>query len=120
MLTGAIMTTATTSSPLDSDGAKASTPADRVIRLAATISIRDSNALKQTLLPLLQSQDPVVIDVSDVTHIDTAALQLLFAFSRDRRSSQRALQWLGDSTAWRNAVATFNSGAGTAPAFTNI
>jgi len=97
-----------------------STSESNIVRLAATSGIRDSAALKEQLLPLLQSPDAVVIDVSEVEHVDTAALQLLFAFARDRKSIGLAVLWQGDSPAWRIGAAILNPDAGTPVALTDI
>jgi anti-anti-sigma regulatory factor len=93
---------------------------DSNIKLAANLHIRDSVALKERLLPLLVTPDPVVIDVTDVEHVDTAALQLLFAFSRDRRAGGRVVLWRGESVAWLRGIATLDTGAGAPAALTNI
>lgn len=90
------------------------------IRLAANVGIRDGAALKARLLPLLESPEPIIIDVTDVEHVDTAAMQLLFAFARDRRAAGLAVTWQGDSSAWRSGVATLASAAGAPAALTNI
>jgi anti-anti-sigma regulatory factor len=89
------------------------------VQLASSVRIRDCVALKETLLPLLQSPDPVIIDVTAVTHVDTAALQLLFAFCRDRRSLGLAVSWQGSSAAWDTGIVVLNPDTGAAASLRN-
>jgi phospholipid transport system transporter-binding protein len=74
------------------------------VRLPLSTSVRECAALKQQLLALVQSADAVLIDVTDVELIDTAALQLLFAFHRDRIANGLRTIWQGDSPTFRNAT----------------
>jgi len=78
----------------------------QTIRLPATTGIRDGATLRQQLLPLLEAPEPVVIDVTDIERVDTVALQLLFAFNRDRCANGRSVVWQGDNLVWRNAAAS--------------
>ena len=68
-------------------------------------SVLECTALKQQLLVLVASADPVCIDVADVEVIDTAALQLLFAFSRERTANGLGTLWQGNNPNIRNAAA---------------
>jgi anti-anti-sigma regulatory factor len=74
--------------------------------LPASASVRECAALKQQLLVLVESAEAVLIDVTDVEVIDTAALQLLFAFDRARIASGLSTVWQGDSPAFRSAAGT--------------
>ncbi|HTP38311.1 MAG TPA: STAS domain-containing protein [Steroidobacteraceae bacterium] len=85
----------------------ASAPASVVtFRLAPATGIREAAAFRQSLLDLLAEDHPVVIDVSEVERVDTAALQLLFAFERDRRARGASVVWQGVSAAFRDGVKT--------------
>ena len=53
------------------------------VRLPVRATVRECTTLKQQLLGVVESPDPVTIDATDVELIDTAALQLLYAFGRD-------------------------------------
>ncbi len=53
-----------------------------------------------------------MVDVTDVERVDTAALQLLYAFARDRKSRGLDVQWQGDSRGWREGTATLDPSAG--------
>jgi anti-anti-sigma regulatory factor len=56
------------------------------------------------LTMVLKSARPVTVDVRAVRRIDTASMQLLAAFARDRRSSGLAVATVGDSPAFDEAV----------------
>ena len=76
----------------------------QAVRLPVSISILACAALKQQLLALVESADAVLIDLSDVELIDTAALQLLFAFSRERTTKGLSTIWQGHGPTFRNAA----------------
>ncbi|MGC1460503.1 MAG: STAS domain-containing protein [Steroidobacteraceae bacterium] len=76
----------------------------QAIRLPVSTSVRECAALKQQLLALVESAEAVLIDVTDVELIDTAGLQLLFAFSRERIVKGLNTTWQGDSSTFRNAA----------------
>jgi anti-anti-sigma regulatory factor len=82
------------------------------LRLARSLGIRDAAGLKQRLLELLEAAAPVVIDITDVERVDTAALQLLFAFNRDRAARGGEVQWQGDSAAFHDGVKTLGLSLG--------
>jgi anti-anti-sigma regulatory factor len=82
------------------------------LRLARSLGIRDAAALKQRLLELLDTAAPLVIDITDVERVNTAALQLLFAFNRDRAARGGEVQWQGDSAAFRDGVTTLGLSPG--------
>jgi len=66
------------------------------------------------LTALLKSVRPVTLDVGAVRRIDTASMQLLAAFTRDRHSSGLGVSTLGDSPVFDEAVRLL----GLAPIFT--
>jgi len=47
------------------------------------------------LLSHVNEAAAVSIDTRQIERIDSAAMQVLLAFVRDRRSQQRAITWLG-------------------------
>jgi len=57
--------------------------------------LRDAVELKSRLLPQLDAEDTVQIDVSKVERIDASVMQVLLAFVRDRTQRQRQVEWLG-------------------------
>jgi anti-anti-sigma regulatory factor len=76
------------------------------VRLPMRATLRECMALKQQLLGLVESAESVTIDVTDVELIDTAALQLLFAFGRERIAKGLSTCWQGDSPTVRTAATT--------------
>jgi anti-anti-sigma regulatory factor len=80
----------------------------QTVRLPANADVRESASLKQELLLFLESPDVVLIDVTDVQRVDTATLQLLFAFCRDRLAGGRSTAWQGDSPALCGAAAALD------------
>jgi phospholipid transport system transporter-binding protein len=77
----------------------------QTIELPAITSVRECVGLKQQLLERLKSADAVLIDVTAVELIDAAALQLLFAFSRERIAADLSTVWQGDNPTFRTAAA---------------
>src|SRR5688572_13824076 len=63
----------------------AAAPASQpVVTLGSNCTVKDAAALKQSLCAVLNSEAAVIIDVGAVDRIDTAAIQLLCAFVRQR------------------------------------
>ncbi len=87
------------------DGQLAGAATSRVC-LARNTSIRDVATLKAQLLLLLDHPETVTVVASEVEGIDTAVLQLLFAFERDRTLLGRVVAWHGASTGFEAAAAT--------------
>jgi ABC-type transporter Mla MlaB component len=54
-----------------------------------------ASGLRTTLLKRVRDSGSLQIDASAVQRIDTASLQVLAAFARDRRAGGLALEWLG-------------------------
>ncbi len=87
-----------------SDG---STMADETITisLATVITIADVAALKETLMVHGDQQATVCIDAGGVQMIDTAGLQLLLAFIRQRQAQNRDCTLLQPSQAFTDTAA---------------
>jgi phospholipid transport system transporter-binding protein len=81
-------------------GSRGSSP----LKLAAQCTLREASDFKACLLECLEQQGDVVIDAAAVERIDTAALQLLVAFSRDLADSGRSLSWSAASSELRRAT----------------
>ena len=73
------------------------------IALPANCGIRDAARLKAALLVLLP-QAAVTIDAGGLERIDTAGVQLLVAFTRDRAAKGFGTEWRGVNTTLRDAV----------------
>jgi ABC-type transporter Mla MlaB component len=69
--------------------------AARPVSLPAECAIASAPALRAGLLKRLTDAGNVQIDASRVQRIDTASLQVLAAFTRDRRAGGLPIEWLG-------------------------
>lgn len=65
------------------------------IGLASNCTVKDAAALKNELLQLLDEPGTVAIDAKSVERIDTAIIQLLCAFVRDRSQRNSGVTWVG-------------------------
>jgi len=74
------------------------------LALARTCTLAEAQGLKTSLAGLLRNVNPVTIAVDAVERIDTASLQLLAAFARERRSASLEVRWSGQSAAFGEAV----------------
>jgi len=72
--------------------------------LSANCTIQEGAALKSALLTLEDATRTVMLDVRAVERVDTAALQLLCAFVRDRRTRGRRTEWSGNASTFTEAV----------------
>ena len=75
-----------------------------VLALAENCILRDANALKEQLLKLKDMAEPVTLEVGAVQRIETANLQVLGAFVRDRVKAGRRVHWSGESPALSQAI----------------
>jgi ABC-type transporter Mla MlaB component len=83
--------------------ADAAPAGDPIVVLAANCSVKDAAALKTSLCAIAKITD-VTLDVSAVERVDTATMQLLCAFVRDRSGRQQNVNWRGESQALQDAV----------------
>ena len=77
---------------------------DGLLTLAAECTVAETESLKSELLRRLDEAGPVTVDVSALQRIDTAGLQLLAAFVRDRRTAGRVVEWRGRADALAGAA----------------
>ena len=84
------------------DKAASGTPPS--LSLAADCTVAEADSLKSELARRLNESAPVTVDVSALRRIDTAGLQLLAAFVRDRRTAGRAVAWHGRAAALESAA----------------
>jgi ABC-type transporter Mla MlaB component len=75
-----------------------------LLHLAAECTVAQAETLKSELGRRLQRPQPVTVDVSALQRIDTAGLQLLAAFVRDRRTAGHAVAWRGRAAALETAA----------------
>ncbi len=78
--------------------------AEAAISLPADCTLADAQSLKEKLAALLAIEGPVSVELSGIRRIDTASLQLLAAFTRDRRASRLEVELRGESAAFDEAV----------------
>jgi ABC-type transporter Mla MlaB component len=79
--------------------AAAPVKASSAIVLASHCTLKDAAALKASLCAVLNERGTVTLDVSGVERIDTATVQLLCAFIRDRAARGQQVSWQGGSSA---------------------
>jgi ABC-type transporter Mla MlaB component len=63
--------------------------------VAAECTVADATSLKAGLAKLLDDTDIVTLDISAVQRIDTAGLQLIAMFVREREARGRQVRWQG-------------------------
>jgi ABC-type transporter Mla MlaB component len=66
-----------------------------VVSLFSNSTVKDAAALKDTLLQVLDEPGSVAIDAKSVERIDTAIIQVLCAFVRDRAARNLVVTWRG-------------------------
>ena len=67
--------------------------------VAAECTVADASSLKTGLSKLLEESGIVTLDIGAVQRIDTAGLQVIATFVRERESHGRQLQWRGHAPA---------------------
>jgi anti-anti-sigma regulatory factor len=75
------------------------------LALDADLRIAAAPALRDTLLKALAAGNAVELDGTAVAQVDTSALQLLAAFSRDARAAGLPVTWTGASDSLQRGVA---------------
>jgi anti-anti-sigma regulatory factor len=78
--------------------------ADAIIRLGTHLTIREAVPLRAELLERVDAVDPVGLDASAVHKVDSAGLQVLLAFARQRRISGNQVSWTACSEPLRKAA----------------
>ena len=67
--------------------------------LAAECLVAGASTLKESLALLVDQPLPITLDISGLQRIDTAGLQVLTAFVRERAVHGRAIEWRGTAAA---------------------
>ena len=73
------------------------------ISFGPVLDVSGSGELKKQLEKVFRRKSPFELDGSAIERIDTAALQVLAAFSRESRNRDIELAWAGVSDSLRNA-----------------
>ena len=68
-------------------------PASGAFAVAAECTVADAGTLKSGLAKLLDDTGVVTLDIGSVQRIDTAGLQVIATFVRERESLGRQVQW---------------------------
>jgi len=84
---------------------------DDVLRLQACCTLAEADKLKDALCGLADHPEPVILDAAAVQRVDTAALQLLAAFVRDRRLAGRTVRWQSPSAGIETAARLLGMGS---------
>lgn len=79
--------------PAAAPAAEVAVASGNTIALAASCSIKEVAALHRSLVAVVDHDGAVCIDANAVERIDTATLQLLYAFVRDRLNADREVVW---------------------------
>jgi ABC-type transporter Mla MlaB component len=66
--------------------------------------VSEATSLKESLAALLEEPQPVTLDITALQRIDTAGLQVITAFVRERGANGRAVEWQGSAPALATAV----------------
>jgi ABC-type transporter Mla MlaB component len=72
--------------------------------VAAECTVADASSLKTGLTKLLDEAGTVTLDISAVQRIDTAGLQVIATFVRERESHGREVEWRGSAPAISSAA----------------
>jgi ABC-type transporter Mla MlaB component len=78
---------------------------ETIIRLPPQFTIRTIEEVCRRFEEALKGAGTLRVDVSDVTKIDTAGLQLLLAIKMELASHQTAPEWLGTNATIDEAAA---------------
>jgi ABC-type transporter Mla MlaB component len=74
------------------------------VALAAECLVAGASTLKESLASLLDEPQPITLDITALQRIDTAGLQVLAAFIRERAGHGRTVTWRGTAPALTSAA----------------
>jgi ABC-type transporter Mla MlaB component len=74
------------------------------LALAAECMVSGASSLKESLAALLDEPLPVTLDITTLQRIDTAGLQVITAFVRERAGHGRTVEWQGTAPALTTAA----------------
>ncbi len=78
--------------------------ASALIQFDSVLGRTELTALYPRLLSALLEDQPLVLECGQITQVDTAAIQLLYAFSQQAEIHGKRLQWLQVSEVFLQAV----------------
>ena len=79
-------------------------PAPSTLALAAECTVSDALSLKERLANLLDEPQAVTLDITALQRIDTAGMQVISAFVRERAGQGRPVEWQGTAPALATAA----------------
>jgi ABC-type transporter Mla MlaB component len=79
----------------DSRKAAPQKAASSTLALAAECTVSDAGSLKESLAGLLDEPQAVTLDITALQRIDTAGMQVITAFVRERAGHGRLVEWQG-------------------------
>jgi ABC-type transporter Mla MlaB component len=79
-------------------------PASTTLALAAECTVSDAGSLKERLAGLLDEPQAVTLDITALQRIDTAGMQVITAFVRERAGHGRPVEWRGTAPVLANAA----------------
>ena len=82
----------------------AAAPAPTSLTLAAECLVTDASSLKTSLSALLDQTATVTLDVSALQRVDTAAMQVITAFVRERSTRGQQVEWQGTAPVFTTAA----------------
>jgi ABC-type transporter Mla MlaB component len=82
----------------------------KAVVLLAECTVRNAMALRTSLLDSLDAPGSVDVEVGAVERVDTACLQLLLAFVRERSQHGRSTAWRGRSDVLEQATTLLGLG----------
>jgi len=86
-------------------------PASNTLALAAECTVADAGSLKERLAGLLDEPQAVTLDVTALQRIDTAGLQVITAFVRERAGRGHQVEWQGTAPVLATAAQLLGLGS---------
>ena len=83
-------------------------PAVEALSLDGELNIYRANDVKAALVAALEAPEPITIDVSKVTEIDSAGIQLLLAAKKGALAKEKTLRFVNHSPALVGAMKLLN------------
>jgi anti-anti-sigma regulatory factor len=75
-----------------------------MLKLPSELAVSQVEELHQLLLHELAGEQDVCLDISEVTRVDTASVQLFCALQKHLHSVSHKILWHGESQAFSHAV----------------
>lgn len=83
-------------------------PRPGILSLSGELTLRDAHELKLLLERFVEASDTPELDLLNVTHMDTAGVQLLLFAHGEATRAGKSLKWLGFSLAVEELLELLN------------